>query len=527
MKSLSLFPLLFPLLLLTLTTADAQDWPQAAGPNANWIVAGTPPTRWSVVRDENILWRTPMPETGMSAVTVCGDRAFTTIHQPIEKLEQQEQARDVIGYCLNANTGEVLWTVDLPGTMEMALADGFTDGTVFAPICDGEHVWFFNRCGSMGCFDMTGHRIWLRKYTPRFKHANRQCEPILVGDMILNVEVRDKINGAKIRKRGPNRELQKAEIPPEVTFERDVWTYIHAIDKRTGKVVWQERAGTSVHNTPIFGMTADGKPAVVHGRGGGHGPLEKPYGISLTLIGGRTLWSSPLPGFSPEFSLHWNSDEVYAFYRGEHIVLDARSGRVLRTQPIQQPDSLWTYDRNQESWVFSNSATVKPTKKGKNAPNTNQANLVYRDWHYFLCHDEFYLGRVHVKTGTVEYLELPAQMVASQKNRDADLWLWGQGQKNTPVNAAGLAIGRKGHNGTGWGHISAASPTAVGPYLFIPVVTGTTYVIDTRVEQLSPDSLVAVNDLGPGGETWSLASFSYANGRLYQHTMREVICIGE
>lgn len=32
--------------------------------------------------------------------------------------------------------------------------------------------------------------------------------------------------------------------------------------------------------------------------------------------------------------------------------------------------------------------------------------------------------------------------------------------------------------------------------------------------------------VGPAGETWTLASFSYANGRLWMHTMKEVICIG-
>ena len=32
--------------------------------------------------------------------------------------------------------------------------------------------------------------------------------------------------------------------------------------------------------------------------------------------------------------------------------------------------------------------------------------------------------------------------------------------------------------------------------------------------------------VGPAGETWTLASFSYAKGRLWMHTMKEVICIG-
>ncbi len=98
--------------------------------------------------------------------------------------------------------------------------------------------------------------------------------------------------------------------------------------------------------------------------------------------------------------------------------------------------------------------------------------------------------------------------------------------KNVPVNAKGFAIGRKGHDGTGFGHISAASPTLVGRNLFFPVVTGTVYVIDSSVARLTPNAIVSINDLGDGGKTWTLSSFSYAAGRMYMHTMRDVICIG-
>ena len=64
-------------------------------------------------------------------------------------------------------------------------------------------------------------------------------------------------------------------------------------------------------------------------------------------------------------------------------------------------------------------------------------------------------------------------------------------------------------------------------YLFFPIMNGTVFVIDTRAEKLNQEALMAINDLGPAGETWTLASFSYASGRLFMHTMKEVICLGE
>ena len=73
---------------------------------------------------------------------------------PRSTLDRSSAASDVykrqVGYCLDANTGKILWTVDLPGTDPVQTAGIFSDATAFAPIADGERVWFFNRCGSMG-----------------------------------------------------------------------------------------------------------------------------------------------------------------------------------------------------------------------------------------------------------------------------------------------------------------------------------------------------------------------------------------
>lgn len=514
---------LFFFLCSTLQTS-AGNWPQPAGPNGDWQTEGAPPIEWSVTRDENIAWRTPMPESGMSNVTVWGERVFVTTHVPIKKEADKNGVTDILGFCLDAESGEILWQVELPGTSFISLAGGFTDGTVFAPVTDGEHVWFFNRCGSMGCFDFSGKEIWRRDWKPRFKHNNRQAEPYLIGDTILYVEVANKEEGAKMQKwDAPGKKSKRGPVVPDGVPEEEVWTYIHGIDKKTGETLWKADAGTTIHTTPVVhGL------AVSHARGGPHGALEKPKGHSLTSLApgeeGKTLWSTELPGYDPTFACHWNDRYVLGFNQGEHIVMDAKSGAVLREQPLYEGATLWKYDPEKEDWTEQKNFAAKI---GKSHPNTNQANLLVGDWHWFLAHNFHYLGRVNVETGAVEYFELPAQLMPGQTSREEDEWLWEKGNPdNRPLNASEFAVGDKGVTGTGWGHISAASPTRVGRYLFLPVVTGTVYVIDTEVDMLGPDALVAINDLGPGGETWSLASLTFAGGRLYGHTMTEVICIG-
>jgi len=523
-----LVALLFACGQLGVLAEEGGTWPQAAGPQGNWQVEGDPPVRWSVVRDENIRWRTPMPEAGMSSVTVWGDRAFVTTHVPIERIEEKDAVTDVFGFCLDTETGAILWRVDLPGSAFISLAGGFTDGTVFAPVTDGEHGWFFNRCGSMGCYDFEGKQVWFREWKPRFKHNNRQAEPFLVGDAILYLEVADKEQGAKIQKwSAPGVKKKRGTSVPEGVDPREVWTYLHGIDKRTGEVLWRENVGTVVHTTPRVGRTADGRWAVSHARGGPHAPLERPAGHSLTSLApgeeGTTLWTTDLPGYDPSFACHWNEKYVFGFLKGKHFVMDAGTGEVLREQPLYESATVWTWNPTSEDWDRAENVAVKT---GKRHPNTNQANLVSGHWHWFLSHNVHYLGRVHIETGAVEYLELPSQNVANAVHRNDDQWYFGKtAPGNRPLNARGFAVGDKGHTGTGWGHISAASPIRVGRYLFFPVVTGTVYVIDAEADELSREALVAVNDLGPGGETWSLAGLSFSQGRLYAHTMREIVCI--
>jgi outer membrane protein assembly factor BamB len=467
-----------------------------------------------------------MPECGQSAVAVWGDRAFVTIHQPIKTFEERFLGSDIIGYCLDANTGKILWSVELPGTQSMELACGFSDATVFAPVTDGTHVWFFNRCGAMGCYDFSGREIWLRRYKMRFRHSARMGEPILFDGQILNVEVLDKENGSLIRKFLPGTsKATKPKMPPDID-PTQVWTYIHGIDAKTGKSLWQESVGTSIHNAPMLGRLADGSPGIVHARGGGHGPLEKPYGLSLTSLApdsiGKTLWSTQLDGYDPPFNNHWNAKEVYGFHDSAHIVLDAATGKQLRRQPLYKSADLWAWDGKAQDWEQRHGIALKT---GKKHPMTYQTNIVVGDWHWFLAHAKPYIGRIHTGSGKVEYLEVPAQLQASSKSRDQDIRHWGMGMQNRPTNASGFAIGRKGHNGTGFGHISAGSPILVGKNLYFPVVTGTVYVIDSSVERLDSSALLAVNDLGPAGETWTLSSFSYSAGKLFMHTMREIICI--
>lgn len=493
----------------------AQNWPQASGPNGDYQVKGQAPIEWSVVRNENIKWRTPMPEAGQAAVTVWGDKLFTTVHKPIESEGQKGQVKDIIALCLDAESGKILWQKEMPGAIAIDLANGFSDGTVFSPLCDGEKVWFFNRCGQMACFDLGGKEIWKRDFVPRYMHANRQAEPSFVGDTILYVEIAEKkkefINGVR----------KDSKIKKKYANDKGFWTYIHGLDKNTGEVLWREENGTVIHCNPMVGKRENGAQALLQVRGGGHAPVETPYGFNLMSLEprkeGQVIWQKPLKGIMTSANLCWNEKYVPLFVGAELQIYHTESGELFKK--VDLLNDVQVHKKGETS----DQVTIK-AKKGKAL--TYFTNILVGDDYYFLSHSAPYLGKVNMETSKLEYLELPAQLIPGKKSRSEDIYIHELKKiKNDPVNQNNLHVGNKGHDGSGFGHISSACPILVGKHLIIPVVTGTVYVIDTTKAFENGEALVAVNDLGEEGKTWTLSSFSYSEGKLYAHTMKELICI--
>lgn len=509
---------------MTLVAAEPSTWPQAGGPHGQWIAKdATAPVSWSVTQGRNVAWRTALPEGGQSTVVVWNDRLFVTTNAPWPKdSAKKANGRDVVGYCLDAFHGKILWTVKLPGIRDMKYAGIFSDSTSPSPVTDGKHVWFFNASGFMGCWDMQGKEVWTRAWQPRQRHHSRQFEPYLVGDTILNVEVLDKVAA---RSTAMHKELPAGVEP------RKLWTYIHGIDKNTGKIKWVAEAGTAIHNTPAVGMTAAGMPAVLHGRGGGHAPPEKPYGWSLTSLApgeeGKTLWDLAIPGAGSHATSQWNGDVACWFHGPEHYVVDAVKGVVLRKHNIESDVTVTRFDVDQQEYVTDANQSLRVGKKGERGTRiTNQANILVGGYHYFLSWKGHFVGRIHTGSGKVEYLEVPSLVDRRSGNESR---VWGKAPLNDTLNSRGVDIGAvdKRSKGDGWGHVSAASPIVVASRIYFPTMLGVVYVLDRRADVWDEKALLAINDMGPATQTWSLASLSVAHGRIYHRTMKEVVCIGK
>ena len=437
-------------------------------------------------------------------------KANSDIEKKIRELPSLK-GTDIVAYCLDANTGEFRWSTPLTGSVEGPYNYGFSDSSSPTPITDGKYVWFVNASGSMGCWSVEGKKIWYREWTPSAKAPfNKQYEPILTGDWILNVE--------PLPEDDPRRSQEG---------ERR-WNYLRAIDKQTGKTVWIAEDAITHYNTPILG-TLDGLPYVLQGRGGPHEVPERPNGLSLTkLFGdkpGQAVWhwdpQEQMP-FGALANQHWDERHAYWLKTGQLklAVLDSRTGNQLHEHDLfsNTTTTLWNKDtgkyETQQNQVVRGIIDLRHT------------NIVTGQHFYFLIRDKWQVARVNTKSGKTEYLELPSQINPTARGLEA--WTFGKVQPNNTRNSRGFDVAQDPRIKLGGFTKSfLGAPTVVNDRIYFTSMTGLVYVLDANAKTFDRSAILAVNDLGPAGETWTVNSITYADGRLYHRTMKEVVCISE
>ena len=534
---------------------ELRGWPQAAGPDGTWRVNGpAAPKSWSVTRDENILWRCPMPNGGQSGIAVWSNRIFLTTFDTLQ--EGEKFSANILGICVNAVSGKILWSVKLSGSTPSPVLYAYSDSTSPTPVTDGKFVWFTNNSGEMGCWDFEGREVWRRSFEPWGKPYpfNKQHEPILFNGTIMNVEPPD-------------------GKPPE----KFGWNYLRGIDARTGKTLWIAADATTTYCTSVFGRTADGLPAVLTGRGGHHDVPEKPVGLSLVSLApgseGKSLWrylpdtnadGKPMtePG-TPDalawqalYTMHWDSKHAYWFRLNpeeSHLVFDSRTGKLEREQSLIKGVDYRQWDPAKQAHVLHAGVNLRDVRElSPRSPLAEgdvmrvqpawHCNTVVNGYHYFLTSTahrrnrhlpkgragpSHCMARVHIESGKVEYFEVPVTVL--RKPGTTDERIYGAAQRTTTLNSEGRDIAAEDRSRTDGWEIPAfwGSPVVINDAIYVTTMIGITYVIDSKAAVLDERALLAINDLGPNGETWSLNSISCDKGRIYHRSLKELVCIGE
>ena len=154
-----------------------ENWPQWRGPSGDGRSDSTGlPTTWSLEKNENIVWKTPIPGLGHSCPVVWGDRVFLTTAisgDPKPRIKTGNYGHvtsvNVLTphtwkvYCLDKNTGKILWEqTALEGVAPKFKRHLKGSQANCTPATDGRRVVVCFGSEGLYAYDFNGKLLWKR-----------------------------------------------------------------------------------------------------------------------------------------------------------------------------------------------------------------------------------------------------------------------------------------------------------------------------------------------------------------------------
>lgn len=185
--------------LLLAVLACADNWPAWRGPDGNGHCRERNlPLKWSP--QENIRWKTPLPEPGNSTPIVWRDRIFLT--------QATEKGRKRSLLCFERIGGKLLWqkTVEYSEREPTHPTSPFCSAS---PATDGERVVVSFGSAGLFAYDLAGKRLWHRDFGKCLHVWGNAASPVIHGDLVF------------------------------LNFGPGERTFLVAVDKRTGEEAWR------------------------------------------------------------------------------------------------------------------------------------------------------------------------------------------------------------------------------------------------------------------------------------------------
>lgn len=154
-------------------SAFAANWPTFRGPNGSGVAEGSAPTKWDATKNENILWKTPIPGLAHSSPVVWGAKVFITTAVSSDPAAvfrhglygDVEPSTDVSKhtwkvYCLDRDTGKIVWEqISHEGTPKTKRHPKSSQASS-TPATDGKHVVASFGSEGLYTYDMNGKLLW-------------------------------------------------------------------------------------------------------------------------------------------------------------------------------------------------------------------------------------------------------------------------------------------------------------------------------------------------------------------------------
>jgi outer membrane protein assembly factor BamB len=273
-----LFRMAIALAVLCVPDVRASDWPGWRGPTGlGYTDEKDLPLTWDAKNGDNILWKEQLhggskqnpdfTSPGWSSPIVWGDRVFLTTATWPKNLTEKERRATIAEHhvlCFRVADGKQLWDTVVPrgGLVAKSQFHGYAVPT---PATDGRHVFALFGSGVLAALDFDGNIVWREELpSQRDKDGGPVCSSLVLyeGTVILpgihdmGLRALDKKTGKVVWEQKTDR--RNTMSTPALIRIGDKVQLIHhnggirGIDPATGDVLWSCRAPTS-QASPVFG----------------------------------------------------------------------------------------------------------------------------------------------------------------------------------------------------------------------------------------------------------------------------------
>ena len=202
-------------LMLSLSVARAENWPQWRGPNLNGLSnEKNLPVKWTT--EENVVWKIQMPGFSGSTPIIWRDRIFLNV----------ADGDNLFLWCVDKAKGTVLWKQPLGGGNVKMRKQNMSSPS---PVTDGRAVYVMTGTGILKAFDFAGKELWGRDIQKEYGEFGLNwgyaSSPLLHEDSLF-IQV---LHGMKT----------------------DDASYVMRIDKKNGKTLWKvDRPTNAIRESP-------------------------------------------------------------------------------------------------------------------------------------------------------------------------------------------------------------------------------------------------------------------------------------
>jgi outer membrane protein assembly factor BamB len=306
------------LLLLASSVSFAADWPAWRGPTGQGFCAEAMPLKWS--KTENVRWTVPLAHQGNSTPVVWGDRIFLT------QANKGGTIRSLL--CFARADGKLLWQRDVNYALKETnwTPDWYANAS---PALDEKRVVVSFASAGMYCFDHDGKELWKRTDLGNWQHAfGNASSPILYDNLA-------------ILWCGPNcmlgKEKATKEAKPKAPWGPMGRNFLLAVDKNTGKTVWEHDEKNGSWGTPLVTKINEQDQLLLS---------TVPHLVAIEPKSGQTLWScNGLTKFAYTSPLYGNGVAVaMSGFHGDALAVKlGNTGDITKDrlwQQLEKPDKI-------------------------------------------------------------------------------------------------------------------------------------------------------------------------------------------